>query len=142
MTANPNRSFATDASHTVTLATGQVAHRLHVAQNEFLERRLYTVRPGVHTLVGNGLSNQTFIEAPDGVIAIDTGESVEEMRDAIAELRSVCDRPIVAVLYTHFHYVTGTAAVFEDGAARDIPIWGHAKVEYNRTRTASEIAPA
>lgn len=142
MTANPNRSFATDASHTVTLATGQVAHRLHVAQNEFLERRLYTVRPGVHTLVGNGLSNQTFIEAPDGVIAIDTGESVEEMRDAIAELRSVCDRPIVAVLYTHFHYVTGTEAVFEDGAARDIPIWGHAKVEYNRTRTASEIAPA
>ncbi|MEY3566660.1 MAG: hypothetical protein RLZ19_674, partial [Actinomycetota bacterium] len=96
----------------------------------------------MHTLVGNGLSNQTFIEAPEGVIAIDTGESVEEMRDAIAELRTVCDRPIVAVLYTHFHYVGGTPAVFADGAAADIPIWAHEKVAYNRARTASEISPA
>ena len=139
---NPNRSFASDDRSTVTLATGQVAHRNHVAQSEILQRRLYTVRPGVHTLVGNGLSNQTFVEAPDGVIAIDTGESVEEMRDAIAELRQVCDRPIVAVLYTHFHYVGGTPAVFDDGAAADIPIWAHAKVVHNRTRTASEIATA
>jgi len=103
---------------------------------------LYTVRPGVHTLVGNGLSNQTFIEAPAGVIAIDTGESVEEMRDAIVELRTVCDQPIVAVLYTHFHYVGGTPAVYVDGAAPDIPVWAHEKVALNRARTASEIAPA
>jgi len=27
----------------------------------------------------NGLSNQTFVEGPDGLIAIDTSESVEEM---------------------------------------------------------------
>ena len=142
MTANPNRSFAPDSSTTVTLESGQVAHRNHVEQSRVLERRLYTVRPGVHTLVGNGLSNQTFIEAPEGVIAIDTGESVEEMRDAIAELRTVCDRPIVAVLYTHFHYVGGTPAVFADGAAADIPIWAHERVAYNRARTASEISPA
>lgn len=142
MSANPNRSFAPDSSTTVTLESGQVAHRNHVEQSRVLERRLYTVRPGVHTLVGNGLSNQTFIEAPEGVIAIDTGESVEEMRDAIAELRTVCDRPIVAVLYTHFHYVGGTPAVFADGAAADIPIWAHEKVAHNRARTASEISPA
>ncbi len=142
MTVNPNRSFAPDSSTTVTLESGQVAHRNHVEQSRVLERRLYTVRPGVHTLVGNGLSNQTFIEAPEGVIAIDTGESVEEMRDAIAELRTVCDRPIVAVLYTHFHYVGGTPAVFADGAAADIPIWAHEKVVHNRARTATEISPA
>lgn len=142
MTVKPNRSFAPDSSTTVTLESGQVAHRNHVEQSRVLERRLYTVRPGVHTLVGNGLSNQTFIEGPEGVIAIDTGESVEEMRDAIAELRTVCDRPIVAVLYTHFHYVGGTPAVYADGAAPDIPVWAHEKVALNRARTASEIAPA
>ena len=98
MPVNPNRSFAPDATSSITLDGGQVAHRHHIEQSRILERRLYTVRPGVHTLVGNGLSNQTFIEAPEGVIAIDTGESVEEMRDAIAELRTVSDRPIVAVL--------------------------------------------
>ena len=100
------------------------------------------------TLVGNGLSNQTFVEGPDGIIAIDTGESTEEMREAIAELRQVTDRPIVAVLYTHFHYVGGTEAVFEDRATqgisdpRGIHIYGHEKVAHNRSRTATEIATA
>ena len=59
-------------------------------------------------MVGNGLSNQTFVEAPDGIIAIDTGESVQEMAAALAALREHTDRPIVAVIYTHFHYVAGT----------------------------------
>ena len=92
-------------------------------------------------MVGNGLSNQTFIDAPEGVIAIDTGESTEEMREAIAELRAVCDRPIVAVMYTHFHYVGGTEAVYETGAPRDLPVWGHAKIAFNRSRVATEVAP-
>lgn len=138
---NSNRSFAPNASSTVTFDGGQVAHENHVEQSKLLERRLYSVRPGVHTLVGNGLSNQTFIEAPAGVIAIDTGESVEEMREAISELRTVCNAPIVAVLYTHFHYVAGTPAVFESGASSDVPIWAHEKVAYNRARTASDISP-
>jgi alkyl sulfatase BDS1-like metallo-beta-lactamase superfamily hydrolase len=113
-----------------------------VAQSEVIRREFYEVSPGVWCLVGNGLSNQTFIDAPDGIIAIDTGESTEEMREAISELRAITDRPIVAVLYTHFHYVCGTEAVFESGALRDIPIWAHEKVAGNRARAASEIAPA
>lgn len=124
------------------MAGGQIAHRDHVAQNDVIARRLYEVTAGVWCLVGNGLSNQTFIEGPEGIIAIDTGESTEEMREAISELRSVTDRPIVAVLYTHFHYVCGTEAVFEDGSRRNIPIWAHEKVVFNRDRTATEIAPA
>ena len=140
--APTDRSFATDSSATVTLPGGQIAHRDHVAQSEVIHREFYEVTEGVWCLVGNGLSNQTFIDAPDGIIAIDTGESTEEMREAIAELRTVSDRPIVAVLYTHFHYVCGTEAVFESGAAPDTPIWAHEKVVGNRARAASEIAPA
>ncbi len=137
-----DRSFAPDHSSTVTLPGGQVAHRDHAAQSEVIHREFYEVTEGVWCLVGNGLSNQTFVEAPDGIIAIDTGESTEEMREAILELRKVNDRPIVAVLYSHFHYVCGTEAVFESGAPRDIPIWAHPKVTVNRARTSSEIAPA
>jgi len=138
----PSRSFEPNGDLSVTLATGQIAHRDHIAQSQRLERNFYTVRPGVWCLVGNGLSNQTFVEAPDGIIAIDTGESIEEMRAAIKELRAVTTRPIVAVLYTHFHYVGGTQAVFEEDPAAKIPIWGHEKIAFNRLRTTSEIAPA
>ncbi len=138
----PSRSFEPNGDLSVTLANGQVAHRDHIAQSQRLERKFYTVSPGVWCLVGNGLSNQTFVDAPDGIIAIDTGESIEEMRAAIKELRAVTTRPIVAVLYTHFHYVAGTQAVFEEDPTASIPIWGHEKIAFNRLRTTSEISPA
>jgi alkyl sulfatase BDS1-like metallo-beta-lactamase superfamily hydrolase len=138
----PSRSFEPNGDLSVTLANGQVAHRDHIAQSQRLERKFYAICPGVWCLVGNGLSNQTFVDAPDGIIAIDTGESIEEMRAAIKELRAVTTRPIVAVLYTHFHYVGGTQAVFEEDPTAIIPIWGHEKIAFNRLRTTSEISPA
>ena len=115
--ARRNRSFEPNGSRTLTLPTGQVAHELHVAQSKRLERSFSEVRPGVWCFVGNGLSNQSFIDAPEGIIAIDTGESIEEMNEAIAELRKVSQRPIVAVMYTHFHYVDGTKAVVAENNA-------------------------
>ena len=137
------RSFDTDPSHTIELPTGQRAHRDHVAQTALLEPRLENPRDGVWTLIGNGLSNQTFIQAPEGVIAIDTGESIEEMRDALAALRAFNDSPIIAVLYTHFHYVEGTKAVFEEGNhVSPLPIVGHERIPYNKSRAGGEIGPA
>lgn len=103
---NRARSFEPNDRNTITLPSGQITHRDHAGQTQRLVKNFYEVRPGVWCLVGNGLSNQTFIDAPDGIIAIDTGESNEEMRAAIAELRTKTSRPIVAVLYTHFHYVS------------------------------------
>ena len=136
------RSFETDGQNTITLPSGQITHRDHAEQSERLVRKFYEVRQSVWCLVGNGLSNQTFIDAPDGIIAIDTGESNEEMRAAIAELRTKTSRPIVAVLYTHFHYVSGTQAVLDDNPAQEVQIWGHEKIAYNRVRATAEIAPS
>ena len=135
------RSFDSSRSTVVKGERGQLAHRRSYEQVERLARRMYTVRPGVWCLVGNGLSNQTFVEGPDGIIAIDTGESVQEMRDAIRELRQFTDRPIVAVLYTHFHYVSGTTAVFEESGG-PVPVHGHERIALNRSRVSTEIAPA
>lgn len=137
------RSFDTDPANTVVLPGGQRAHRDHVAQSEVLAPRLESPREGVWTLIGNGLSNQTFIQAPGGVIAIDTGESVEEMREALRRLREVNDSPIAAVFYTHFHYVEGTRAVLEEGNHVDpLPIWGHERIPANKVRAGGEIGPA
>ena len=143
------RSFEHDDRHTVTDTRGQRAHEAHVAQSARLARRFSAVGSDAWTLVGNGLSNQSFVRGPEGIIAIDTGESIEEMRAALAELRAVTDEPIVAVLLTHFHYVTGTQAVLDEvaatrgeAAAAALPIWGHAKINANRNRAGGEIGPA
>lgn len=114
---------------------------------ERLVEKLYEVRPGVWCMVGNGLSNQTFVEGPDGLIAIDTGESVEEMAAAVAAVREHTGAPIVAVIYTHFHYCNGTAAIVDAdsdstaGSDSAIPIWGHVGIKGNLARIASEVGP-
>jgi len=137
----PVRSFDVSGRDVVTTEAGARAHRLLVEHRSRLERRLYTPRPGVWCLVGNGLSNQTFVEGPDGLIAIDTGESVQEMRAALREVRALTDRPVVAVMYTHFHYVGGTRAVFED-AGQPLPVFAHERVVTNLQRVAELVGPA
>ena len=77
------RSFDTTDTNVVTTAGGQRVHAGHAAQSEVLTAGFTEVRKGVWNFVGNGLSNQSFIEAPEGIIAIDTGESIEEMREAL-----------------------------------------------------------
>ena len=133
-------SFSRDPDVTVGLR-GQLAHRIAFEHASRLERRFYSVRPGVWTLVGNGLSNQTFIEGPEGIIAIDTGECVEEMRAALEELRVHTNVPIVAVLYTHFHYVAGTAAI-DSPPGTSLPIYGHERIVGNIARASGEIGPS
>lgn len=136
-------SFEDNGANTVTTALGTRAHRDHVAQSDVLARKFYEVRPGVWNFVGNGLSNQSFIEGPDGIIAIDTGESIEEMAEALRELRERTSRPIAAVIYTHFHYIEGTKAILLEGNhLTPLPIYGHPKIAQNRVRTTTEIAPA
>ena len=73
-TTNPPRSFEPDDRRTVTDTRGQRAHEAHVAQSARLVRRFHAVGDDAWTLVGNGLSNQSFVRGPEGIIAIDTGE--------------------------------------------------------------------
>ena len=139
---NPRRgrSFAVDATVVTTGPRGQRVHHDTLEHMAAFEPRLHAVSDRAWCVVGNGLSNQTFIDAPEGLIAIDTGECVEEMRVAIDMVRQVSNRPLAAVIYTHFHYVNGTQAVFDD-AARRVPVWAHARVAVNRSRTMSAISP-
>jgi alkyl sulfatase BDS1-like metallo-beta-lactamase superfamily hydrolase len=136
------RSFDSTGANTVTLPSGARAHREHVAQNEVITPQFCEVRGGVWCFIGNGLSNQTFIQAPEGIIAIDTGESIEEMREALRRLRELNDSPIAAVIYSHFHYIEGTKAILEEGNhVSPLPIYGHEKIAFNKARTLGEISP-
>jgi len=138
-----SRSFEPNDKRTVVSPNGARVHEDHLAQSAVLRRNFYEVCPGAWCLVGNGLSNQTFIDAPGGIIAFDTGESVQEMALALKELRAHTDRPIAAVVYTHFHYVEGTQAVLDEGNhVSPLPIYGHRRIAENKARTAGEIAPA
>jgi len=120
---------------------GQLAHPEAIAHGMRLQYHFYHLGEHAWNLVGNGLSNQTFIEGPEGIIAIDSGESVEEMRSALAELRHHTQTPIVACIYTHFHYINGTRAILEEPGSADLQIYAHHGIEANLLRFGGEVAP-
>ena len=132
-------SFHPDDGFTVEAANGGLIHSASAEHGERFARKLWKVCDGVWCMVGNGLSNQTFVEGPGGLIAIDTGECNEEMRFALAAVAAETDSPVVAVIYTHFHYVGGTQAVTD--LVGDVPIWSHRGVAGNRQRNSSEVGP-
>lgn len=121
--------------------SGQLAHPDAIGHLERLQQQMYRVGDRTWCLVGNGLSNQTFVQGPEGIIAIDTGESVEEMRGALAELRKHTDAPIVACIYTHFHYVAGTTALLDETDGTSLQIYGHTGIAANLERFGGEVAP-
>ncbi len=118
---------------------GQRAHPLTIEHSDRLVEQLYKVGDKAWSLVGNGLSNQSFVEGPEGLIVIDTGECNEEMAAALAAVRKETNAPIAACIYTHFHYVGGTEALLAEHSA--LPIWGHASIQANLERFSGEIAP-
>jgi alkyl sulfatase BDS1-like metallo-beta-lactamase superfamily hydrolase len=120
---------------------GQQAHPEALAQVDRLQLKLHQVTDSVWSLVGNGLSNQSFIKAPEGLIAIDSGECVEEMQQALTHMRAHTDIPVVACIYTHFHYVAGTAALIPETPSGELEIWGHSGIGANLARFGGEIAP-
>ena len=119
---------------TESASRGQLAHPMNIAHLKQLEKRLYQVGEKAYCFVGNGLSNQSFIEGPEGLIVIDTGESIEEMEAALKAVRKVSKSPVAACFYTHFHYVSGTQALLDEGNLSEIPIYGHAGIPENIAR--------
>ena len=96
MTNAPTASFDADDRNVVTAGAGQRVHATTLEQMERLAEKLYRVGDHAWCMVGNGLSNQTFVEGPEGLIVIDTGESNEEMQAALDAVRVHTSAPIAA----------------------------------------------
>ncbi|MQP33553.1 MBL fold metallo-hydrolase [Rhodococcus erythropolis] len=70
-----------------------------------------TMNPGVFEIVGKNvyqlfgyaLSAMTVAVGDDGVILIDPPEDVEKGQRMLEELRKITDKPIAAIVYSHWH---------------------------------------
>ncbi len=120
---------------------GEIADPGLIEHSEQFRPERWTVADRVHCLVGWGLANCTVIEAPDGLVVVDTGESVEEANDHIARTRSFTEAPVAAIVYSHFHYVSGTSAWLA-GIDDPIPIWAHHKLPGNVAGSTAETGPS
>ncbi len=105
--------------------------RLGVTDTKIAEQ----VAAGVYALRGWGIAHSFAIEAPNGWIIVDTGDSTQ----AAAEMRETLERAVgkkikvAAILLTHWHYADGTSAWLDEGTE----IWGHEHLDRNRTASGN-----
>lgn len=64
---------------------------------------IYQVADGFYVAVGYGNANLTMVVGTDGIILIDSLETEEAARQALGDLRTVSDKPIKALVYSHSH---------------------------------------
>ncbi len=74
------------------------------AHTRHFEPRIYRVGKRVYSAVGWNISNIVMVEGDDGIILVDAGLSPSSSREVLAEFRKITDKPIKAIIYSHFHH--------------------------------------
>lgn len=89
------------------------------------------------------LENTVIIEGNEGVIVWDTGSNMGIGRKKYQALRSVTDKPIKAIIYSHNHYTKGAIAFLQDEADEEsIQIISHPDVHKNIVNSTAELGKA
>lgn len=125
-----------------TLENGAVtnaAARERLRATSYLEPVIEVVAPGVTVLGGYGFVNVTVIEGTDGLIVYDTGENLDDGAQFLELVRSISKKPIVALLYSHSHYVHGAQSFVDD--SKSVLIVGHPSVNANANGAGSSVFP-
>lgn len=96
-----------------------------------LEKKIHTIASGIYTFLGYTVSNVSIIIGDDGYILVDTGSSKSGAEAILAEIPRLTDKPLKAIILTHGHadHLGGgdTFLASAGNAAKDIPVWGHAR---------------
>lgn len=78
---------------------------------------------GVYVLGGYLISACIVVEADDGLIVFDTGDTKKDGEKLLKAIRSFSDKPIKAIVYGHTHYPFGAGVLAEGN--KDVMVIGH-----------------
>ena len=115
-----------------------------IARQEVLEtaaKIMYTkpttekLADGVWCIGGYSLANTTVIEAEDGLIVYDTGDTKEEAQHISDAIKKISKKPVKVIIYSNSHYALSAGALVDspDG----VLMIGHPEI-----RTPSRAAMA
>ena len=106
------------------------------AHSAEFEPEVIKVTDGVYVAVGFGLANSVLLVGEDGVVIVDTMESVEAAVPVKKAFNSISPKPVKAIIYTHFHSDHTQGA--REMAGNDHPaIYSHESTLYYLKRIAS-----
>ncbi len=84
------------------------------SQIAYLEPTTDKLAEGIWCIGGYSLANTTVIEAEDGLIVYDTGDTKEEAEHIRAAIEKISDKPIKVIIYSHSHYAMGGGALVDN----------------------------
>ncbi|MAT49660.1 MAG: MBL fold metallo-hydrolase [Porticoccaceae bacterium] len=110
-----------------------------LASGPYGEVNVIRVTDRITTVTGYANANFTFIETDNGLIAVDAGSNIGQARGALAMLREITDKPLIALIYTHHHY-TGGAGEYRR-LYPEMDVYGHPDVDSHLQTTAGVLGP-
>ena len=127
---------------------GRVEPAIHPelkAHTEHFTKKVYKVTERVYSAVGWNVANIVMIIGDDGLIMVDAGLSPETSREVLAEFRAITDKPIVAVIYSHFHHdhidgVKGLVSA-EQVEAGETQIYAHSSLMQHLVDESAVLGP-
>ncbi|MDX1734268.1 MAG: alkyl sulfatase dimerization domain-containing protein, partial [Halioglobus sp.] len=104
--------------------------------------RVDRVTEGVYLARGFGQGSAIMVEGDDAVAIFDVGDSYEHGQAMLAEFRKFSDKPIRAIIYSHFHFdhIFGGKAWVE-AAPEDVQIIAHESTLRYLNERVSALAP-
>ncbi|WP_165759841.1 alkyl sulfatase dimerization domain-containing protein [Falsiruegeria litorea] len=115
------------------------------AHTKLFEKRIEEPVPGAHVAIGYGLANVIVIDAPDGLILVDTLESIRAAQGLVPwlnELRQSTGKQITDVIYTHNHadhaFGAGVLLADQDNKPR---IWAQEQTQARVNEVVGILSP-
>jgi linear primary-alkylsulfatase len=126
-TESPSSRYMGAPAELVTAPNGAIVNREVLEQ---LPKTAWTSGPeienpaeGVYVLGGYLISACIVVEAEDGLIVFDTGDTKADGQHLLEAIRTFSDKPIRAIVYGHSHYCFGAGVMAEGNP--DVMVIGH-----------------
>lgn len=120
---------------------GELANAKLIQHGASLGRKLHRVTDRVYCQMGSCLGNSTMVLGKDGMIVVDTGDCVQQSVEQLEDFRTVTDRQVSALIYTHSHYAFGSRTYVPAGNDDALPIYAHKDMMTVMSRALGDLAP-
>ncbi|MBK04787.1 MAG: MBL fold metallo-hydrolase [Deltaproteobacteria bacterium] len=120
---------------------GAKVHPSLEAHTAEFRKEVLEVTDGVYVAVGYGLANSIMLEGDEGVVIVDTMESMEAAEEVREAFLAITSKPVEAIIYTHNHtdHIFG-GHVFSEGVPIDV--YAHESTTTYIDRVIGVLRPA
>lgn len=116
-------------------------YKQFLSEGAFGGTQIVEVRKGVWTVAGYSLNNYTFVEGKTGLIAFDAGSNIGMGQTVLKMIQEKVNKPVVAIIYSHFHYTGGAQAYAASNPDKKVEVYGHPDVDKNLAGSSGLLGP-